>query len=464
VKRTVLAGLLVVATVAAVYAYAATGRERTYRRLIDTGDAAMAREDGYEAIEAFSGAIAHKADSMLGYLKRGEAYALRGEYAAALRDLRRATDLDPAAPRPQELFGDVNYALRRYDRAAQRYEAYLRLDDRSPRILYKLGLAHYSAGQPFPALSALRKAIALEDKFAEAHYLLGMCLRDVENPRGALRALERSVALAPAMLQAREELADLYSDQGRQRDRIKQLEALLALDPAAWREVALGLAYAEAGRLESAVLRLGEATERYPDHSYPYVALGRVWLETAQRDRAPGSRRVSLSKALAALEGPAGSAESSEAMTLFGRALLMAGADVERAERMLQLATEKLPVDPSAFFYLAEAAERRGRPDVARRALIDYHAIGGGERDGRLAAGLADRIADLSMRLNDAPAAVRWYQRAADASPSDTALLTQLAEAQLRAGDAAGARASVDKLLEKDPTNQKALVLIRRLQ
>ena len=461
VKWAVLAGSLVVTTVATLYAYAATERERTYRQLIDTGDAALARDDGYAAIAAFSGAIALKGESMLGYLKRGEAYARRAEYETAVPDLSRAAELDPTAPRAQELLGDVNYGLHRYDRAAQRYEEFLRLDEGAPRILYKLALSHYAADRPAAALSALKKAIALESKFAEAHYLLGLCLRDMQDVRGAVASLERAVLLGPALLQAREELAELYAQQGRQRDRIKQLDALLALDARPSREVALGLAYAEAGRVDNAILKLGDATERYPDHAYTYVALGRVWLQTAQRDRVAASRRVSLTKALAALEGAVAMDASSEAMTLLGRALLMSGDD-EQAERVLHEATEKLPVEPSSFFYLAEAAERRGRFDVARLALLDYHALDL-ERDGRRLGELAERIADTSMRLNDPPTAVRWYQRALDAAGPDDALLTRLAEAQLRAGDVANARTTIDRVLEKDPANAAARLLLRRL-
>jgi tetratricopeptide (TPR) repeat protein len=350
----------------------------------------------------------------------------------------------------------------RYDRAAQRYEEYLRLDERAPRILYKLALARHADGQPTAAIAVLRRAIALESKFAEAHYLLGLCLRDVRDLRGAVTSLERAVAVGPAMLQAREELAELYAQQGRQRDRIKLLDELLALDPGPSREVALGLAYAEAGRLENAVLKLGDATERYPDHAYTYVALGRVWLQTAQRDRASASRRVSLTKALAALEGAVNSDDSSEAKTLLGRALLMAGADDERAERVLQEATEELPVDPSSFFYLAEAAERRRHFDVARRALMDFHAIDV-ERDGRRAAQLSERIADTSMRLNEPATAVRWYLRAVDEPDPDSSLLTKLADAQLRTGDSAGARGTIDRVLEKDPADTTARALLKRL-
>jgi tetratricopeptide (TPR) repeat protein len=263
------------------------------------------------------------------------------------------------------------------------------------------------------------------------------------------------------MPQAREQLADVYGRLGRHRDRIKQLQALLAFHPSAAREVALGLANAEAGRLESAVLQLGEASERYPDHASIYVALGRVWLETAQRDASLMNRRVSLAKAIGALEGAAGAQQSSEALTLLGRALLMTGTDVDRAQRTLQQATEALPVEPAAFFYLAEAAERRGELDLARRALIDYHALGLADPDTRRAAVVAQRIAELSMRAADPATAVIWFQRATDGSP-DPALLTRLAEAQLRSGDPAAARATLERVIEKDPQNRAARALLRQ--
>ena len=161
-KRAFLAVLTVFVCAAAVYGSAAAGRERTFRLLIDRGDAALEKDDTFAAIESFSGAIALKDDSMLGYLKRGEAYRRRQQLDsgmkesrpvpkfdpaadAALRDLRRAAELDPLAPRPLELLGDVNYALLRYDRAVEQYRHYTELDDRSPRVLYKLALAQYSA-------------------------------------------------------------------------------------------------------------------------------------------------------------------------------------------------------------------------------------------------------------------------------------------------------------------------------
>jgi len=148
---------------------------------------------------------------------------------------------------------------------------------------------------------------------------------------------------------------------------------------------------------------------------------------------------------------------------LLGRALLLSGDD-ELGERMLQQATEKFPVDPLAFFYYAEVSERRGHPDAARRALLDYQALEGEDLDPRRRAALAVRVADLSMNAKDPAAAMEWYQRAAAITTLDAAVLVRLADAQARSGDMAAARETLAKALEKDPGNRAARLLQRRLR
>ena len=459
-KRLLLVLLLLAGSLAAAYGFFETRRERNYRRLIDKGEVALAAGNTSAAIEAFSGAVALKSDSMLGYLRRGEAYRRRRELDDALRDLLQASELDPTAPRPLELLGDVNASLLRYDRAAARYQAYLAIDDQSPRVLYKLGLVRYRAGQPAEGIAVLRKALTLNPRFAEAEYVLGLCLRDVHRNAEALAALTRAVDLTPALLPAREELAELYGRLGRVDEHLTQLEALAALDPGPSRSIALGLAYSRAGMIDRAVPTLRQAAERYPDVAYIDVALGRVWLEAAQ---AHGDR-VALGKALEALEGAVGNDDSSEALTLFGRALLLA-TDQELAERMLQDATTREPVDPNAFFYLADAAERCDHPRIALQALLDYRTLTGEERDVRRGIAMAERIGNLSMRAQDAKAAVTWYQRALDAGGgTDPVLLVRLAGAQADAGDREAARATVTRAIERDAGNIAARALARQLR
>lgn len=393
-KRLVVVSVGVAAlAVGVLLSWYAVRQEREFERLIAAGDAALAQDQTFVAIEAFSGALALKQDSMVAHLKRGDTYRRRGELNAALRDLRDAAALDPSAPGPIELLGDVNVGMGRYERAAEHYRAFTTLDDRAPRVLYKLALTYYRNGQAAMAIEPLRRAVAMDERFAEAHYLLGMCLRDRKQNDEALRALTRALDINPTLAAAREEMADLYAETGRNREAIEQLEALAALEPArAERLVSVGLAYARLGRTDAAILTLGRAAERYPEEPVVYTALGRVWLEAAELR----NDRVNLSKAVEALQPIAASTDAtSEALMLYGRALFLSGV-FDGAERALQQAVARRPVEPVAYRYLADAAERLGHVSGARDALRHYVALA---REGDVDPATLGRLTRLNARL-----------------------------------------------------------------
>jgi tetratricopeptide (TPR) repeat protein len=462
-KRAILALAALAATaVAAALAYQAVARQRDYKILLERGDAALREDQTFTAIEAYSGAVALRSDAMLGYLRRGEAYrrrgdAARGDLGAAARDLRMAAAIDPAATRPLEELGDVLYETQRYDRAADTYDRYLRLDDRSARVAYKLALARYRDRNPEVAVSALAIALRLDAKLPDAYYLLGICLRDLNRLPDAAHAFERAVALSAGMTAAREELADVYGALGRRADALEQLQLLAGLDrDHVERQVALGLAQARAGQADLAVLTLGNALERTPNQPLIYGALGRVWLDRAQAK----DDRVDLSKALEALERVASNpGATSELLTLYGRALLQDG-EPDVAERVLQQASSRYPLEPTALVLYAQAAERQNHLDPARQALIDYENLT--DDDPELVA-RAKRIAALSLKLEDAETAVEWLQRASATRSTDLELLGSLADAQIRAGDLESARGSIRRALEREPANPAFVALARRV-
>ena len=376
-----------------VVAWYSVRQEREFQRLIAAGDAALAQDQTSSAIEAFSGALALKRDSMLAHLKRGDTYRRRGELDAALRDLRQAAALDPSAPRPLEALGDVNVATGDYPQAIAHYLSFTQLDDRSPRVLYKLGLAYFRNSQATEALQPLQHAISLDNRLAEAHYLLAICQRARSDNDSALKALTRAVEIDGAFVEAREELADLYQQLGRRQQALEQLEALAALEPARHeRLIRAGLTYARWGRNETAILTLGRAVERFPDQDDVHIALGRVWLGIAESR----GDEAALRKAIEALQPrTAGANASPEALMLYGRAIFLSG-DAPGAERALLQATSKAPVDPMAFRYLADAAERLGHVAAAVDALVRYAAL---IDDREIDPSINERLARLEQRL-----------------------------------------------------------------
>ena len=456
-KRAIFAlAVLALAAAGGAAAYQAAA-QRNYSALLTRGDAALRDDQTFNAIEAYSGAIALRPGSMLAYLRRGQTYqrrADRGDLAAAARDFRTAAALDPAATRPLEALGDVLFQMQQYARAVSAYERCIRLDDPSARLNYKLALARYRDRDVDAAIAALKDTLRLDDRLADAQYLLGICLREQHRVPDALKALQKAVALSPGLVPAREELADLYGAIDRHAEELDQLQVIAGLDrDHIARQVAVALAQGRAGHWDLAVLTLSGALEISPNEPEIYRALGKIWLERPRDDR------TFLSKAREALERVASSpAATSEMLTLYGRALLQAG-DVSGAEHALQQATLRFPIDPQALALYAATAEKQRHLEPARQALIQYGVLTGDAVD---FAPRAARIASLSFSLNDPAAAVAWLAKASRSSPNDARLLAALASAQLRAGDRASAYATIARGLQNDPQNPALLALAAR--
>ena len=373
VKRPVIVITVVAALVAAsVQAWSDVRQARAFRRLIAEGDAAVGRGQTSAALEAFSGAVALRPQSMLPYLKRGDTYRRQGQFDSAERDLTQAQTLDPTAPQPLELAGDVRLARGDAAGAVAPYRAYLALEDRAPRLQYKLGLALYRSGDLSGAVDAARRALALDGAFAEAHQLLGAAALAQGQTGEASAALSRALELHPAAGATRAALVDLYAAQGRTREETAQREALAALDTGRPDGlVSLALAQVRYGRPDVALATLARAGERFPGSPVVANAAGRVWLDLAE---SAGDGQA-IQRALALL-APAAAREaaSSETLALYGRALLLNG-DLKPAEAALLRATTKFPIERDAFLQLSNAEARLGHRDAARAALARHAAL-----------------------------------------------------------------------------------------
>jgi tetratricopeptide (TPR) repeat protein len=473
VRGSLLAGAVVaVLGVSGALAYSTWANERDFERLMAGGDEAVAAERPFQAIEAYSGAIARNPESVLAYLKRGSVYYAQNELEAALRDLRRATELDPGAARAIEMLGDVNVGLGRGERAVEQYESFIALDDRNARVLYKLGLARYRVGRIQAAAEPLQDALAIDPSLGEAYYVLGLVQRDLDQLPAARKSLVEAARRSPAsQTAAREALAEVYALEGDHARAITELEAVAALDPSrAERAVALGLAQARAGREDAAVITLSRAAERFPDATAVYAALGHVWLTAAERRGDPASGaptaragvydRVALNKALEALiQAATHSDAAGETFAELGRAWLLAG-DPKAAERALRQSVASLPVPPDAYLQLADVTSRDGRIQDARDALLKYATLVG---DDRPLTAVAVRIGDYSVRLGDPSLAVRWFDRAIDDGGANAALQLKLADAAWRAGDVVRAHQVIDEALSAEPENASLRQMKRRL-
>ncbi len=345
------------------------------------------------------------------------------------------------------------FAQERFRRAAETYEARLKLDDRSPLVRYKLALARYREGAIDVGLEEARRAMTLDPQLSDAHYLAALCLRDQGHLEDAAVELQQALRQVPTLLPAREELAAVFHALQRPAEELEQLQLLATLDRGRIeRQIAIADVQVRLGEPDLAVATLAAALPRAADPSTLQAALGRVWLNVAQADPAHPD---ALSKALEALERAASSlTATSETKALYGRALAFSG-QLDAAEQLFSQAIERYPLEPSALRDLGLVAERLGHAEKARSALIQYASLVPDDE----AAQQAVRIGALSLTLDDAQGALPWLQRALASTPDDVETLALLADAQFRTGDLAGARASIVRVLTLDPSNRDAKAL-----
>jgi len=437
--------------------------DREFRRLLASGEQALAASDSGTAIEQFSGALALRPSSMVAFLRRGEAYRMQKLFDEAARDWRQAAKLAPDAPQPFVALGDLYEAQGRFGQAAEWYgQADERLKGQDPALLYRLALVRFKTGAPGQALKPLTAAVAKNEASADARYLLGLVQRDLGYLDAAIASLQAAIAIDPLFVPAREELADAYRAADRPVDELKQLQQIAAIDQQSARKVAIGVAEAAHGQLDSALGTLSRVQETNPNDARLQLAIGRVHLVRAERSQSPTD--PTITRALDVIgRALAGSAPRSEGLALYGRALFVSGRHVE-AETALREAVSTSPVDPEAFAFLADAAEALGHYLLARDALMDLDVLQGDVATTETRARRAGRIGELSLRAGDAKAAVQALTRAMDSGQTEPATLGLLAHARWLTGDATGARELLARALAAaphDPQIQRLTRIIR---
>lgn len=436
-------------------------RERQYRELVARGEEALQAGNHYSAIEAFTAALAWRPNSMVAFFRRGIAYAALRRDGEAVRDLKEAARLEPNAPQPLVALGDLFDQRGNPAQAAAWYEqAAARLKDEAPGVLYALALARYRSGAPASAIEPLERAVARDRSLAEAHYLLGIVYRDTQNFEAAVASLQEALSLQPSLVAAREELADIYRTLDRPVDEMRELQSLAALDQQVIRVVAIALAEARGGQLDSALGTLADAAERAPQDSRVQLALGRVYLARAERSREPAL----VGRALEVLESAlGGTARRSEGLALYGRALFLAGR-LEEAERILRDSVATSPVDPEAYAFLADACDAMAHSLEARDALINLDILEGNTAGPDVHFARVSRIGLLSLRGDDAPTALRYLLEAVTARPEDVPTLALLARAQWLAGESAVARDTLARGLAIAPDDPDLRLLSRTIR
>ena len=152
---------------------------------------------------------------------RGIELADRGWLDEAVKEFKKAIELDPNSAHAHDNLATVFAEKKQFRGALDEYLVALRLEPDSATAHYNLACFLSAHAIDF-AISEYREAIELEPDYPDAHLNLGLTLADVDRNEEATQELKRAVELDGSDPLPRHELAGLEMDLGDYRSAITE--------------------------------------------------------------------------------------------------------------------------------------------------------------------------------------------------------------------------------------------------
>jgi tetratricopeptide (TPR) repeat protein len=149
----------------------------------------------------------------------------------AVRELRKASKLEPDEFLFHANLGTVYYHQGAYQKAIQEYKQALKIDS-----FYGMGYANLSyvyglIQRTREALRCMEKAVRLNPRYADLHYNLGLLYSDRRRYEKAISELKKALRINPNYLFARINLGVLYEDQEKWKEARREYLKVLQITP-----------------------------------------------------------------------------------------------------------------------------------------------------------------------------------------------------------------------------------------
>lgn len=179
--------------------------------------------------------FANVPDKALNLYQKGTAAAKKGDPKAAVEFLSQAVAAYPNFQIALSELGMQYMILKDMDKAAETFEAVLKLKATDAPAHLNLGIIAFNKKKFDDAESHLKKAIELNSPGPTAHYYLGLTLISTKRYPEAVKEFETTIAKGGENLAlAHKYLGGLYmQDQSKKQDAANELEKYLTLDPKA---------------------------------------------------------------------------------------------------------------------------------------------------------------------------------------------------------------------------------------
>ena len=234
---------------------------------------------------------------------RGIELADRGWLDEAIKEFKKAIELDPESAHAHDNLATVYSEKKLYREALKEYLTALELEPESATAHYNLACFLATHGSDM-AVEEYKEAIELDPDYPDAHLNLGMTYADQDRREEAKEEFRAAIELDSEDPVARHELAALLMDEADYRGAITQLNEAVRLEPQNYEaHLDLGICYAQKGFYQEAERCYAKARDLSPDDvllNYNVAALYSLW---DKRPQALDALRKALEKDGAKVRG-----------------------------------------------------------------------------------------------------------------------------------------------------------------
>ncbi len=486
--------------------------EARYARFMATGQRHFEQKDYARAILDFQNAARLAPNNPEPYYRLGLAHLETGNFRAGVGYLMKATDLDPKHVGAQLKLAQLMATSRRQDileEAARRAQAAFAVAPEDAAVLNTLALTELRLGRPEEARRRLEEVLAKFPGELNASVELARMKLHQGDMAGAAAVLRQAAAQAPRSPEPAVALCDFYLAVGKAGEAEKELTRALKIDPgyapALLRLAELRLRAGRKDEAAEAFKRLSASSDKSYRPAYALFLLqeGKAAEATAElerlyradrTDRDLRTRLVAVYLATnrvadaAAVLDEAVKRNPKDLQALLQRAALRIreGKWIE-AEQDLVRVLRLDPASAEAHFHMAFVRRGQGEAATAKQELTEAVRLSPALLPARLELAstlLRERAAKAALDLleqappaqqndirlvvlrNSALMALGEYEKAREGVKQGLALartselLTQDGNLRLIAKDVAGARASLEEALKRNPENLAALELL----
>ena len=408
----------------------------------------------------------------------------QGEDDVANDYLLKVFKVDPNHYASLSLSGNLNYKNEDYSQAAYYLEKATRVRPNKLGNQMMLGKTYMKLGLYKKADQRLKFVASRTGENAGLLTLMGISAISGGDSQAGLRKLERAAASAPDNTGIRNELAKAYMTTGEVQQAIDLLESAHGKSDDAQQDVKtrliLAQAYLQSGEFNKAIKLANDLAKLLPDSPLPYHLEGVAYEGKGDYAAARNSYRKALS------------IKSDFILSMLGQAGLdVIAGDVEQARKRYEAILKLQPENSAAMTSLASIMAREGKKQETIDLLEKVKKADSKAMDPRIILSL------YKLQEGKAVEALVLAEEARLAAPDDPRVLLALGEVQLAngvadaektllrfteklpllpeghlllararaaSGNLAGARASLDKVLELAPDHVQARLVLGNLE